>query len=224
MTNFKSSGIDIPVELFSPTTTPNGGVIIIAYGSDGMTDNLTGPWGTMIKGFGKDLVDRGFVVSIPDYFQRTVTLPGTAAFQQIRLHRDLWLTTMADAVSHATSLPDVDASRVGLIGFSLGGHLCLRLRATAKALVEFFAPELDGLGPSKSISLHAQIHHGKADNLVPFEPNATNIDRELRSNGASVELFSYTGAGHGFTGSDASNASAFAQSKARTISFFEKHL
>ncbi|MDQ3583549.1 MAG: dienelactone hydrolase family protein [Pseudomonadota bacterium] len=181
MTNFSSGGTTIPAELYNPAGTPNGGVVVIAYGSDGMND----PWATMIRDYAIQLSQKGFVALIPDYFVSTGTKSGLA-LDAIPIHRDTWQTAVADAVAHAKTLPSVNASRVGLLGFSLGGHLCLRLRATAKVLVEFFAPELaefGGLGLTKSLTLHAQIHHGLADNLVPFHPNADNIDKTPKTEG-----------------------------------------
>jgi dienelactone hydrolase len=120
-------------------------------------------------------------------------------------------------------LPGTDATRIGLLGFSLGGHLCLRIAAKAKALVEFFAPLLDGIGPATP-RLAAQIHQGAADTLVSFAGNADKIDQQLRGTGASTEVFGYEGAGHGFAGNDTANTEARARSKERTLKFFEAHL
>jgi dienelactone hydrolase len=222
--SFSSRGKSVDVEVFAPSGTPNGGFVVIAYGSDGMTDHLNGPWATMIRGYAADLTQKGFTTLVPDYFGSTGTQPGPEVFEQIRVHRDAWEATLGDAVSYARTLPGVDAARIGLLGFSLGGHLCLRLRASAKVLVEFFAPRFDGVGPRGTPTLHAQIHHGEADGLVPLQPNGERIEQELRAEGASVELFTYPGAGHGFIGHDASNTNARAQSQARTIAFFDAYL
>jgi len=100
------------------------------------------------------------------------------------------------------TLAGVDTNRVGLLGFSLGGHLCLQVRSTSKVLVEFFAPLLDGIGTGGGPGLRAQIHHGTGDSLVPFESNATPIEQELSKGGASTEVNDYRGAGHGFVGTD----------------------
>ena len=221
--NIKSGEAVIPAEVSYATGTPNGGVVVIAYGSDGMTDDLNGRWASMIRGYADELSQKGFATMIPDYFAKTGTQPGRPALEQIPIHVDTWQTTVGDAITHAKTLPNVIASRVGLLGFSLGGHICLRLRAQAKVLVVFFAPELQGLGSAALSTVHSQVHHGLADNTVPFE-NAERIDRLLRDEGATSELFSYAGAGHGFAGNDSSNSKARKDSKKCAIGCFEKSL
>jgi dienelactone hydrolase len=227
-TNFISQGQSIGAEVFSPAGGPNGGAIVVAYGSDGLVDNAHGPWATMIRQYAADLAALGFTAVIPDYFQRTGTHPGDIDFEnggakKIWLHRDGWQAALTDALAFTQNLPSVDATRTGLLGFSLGGHLCLRIAGKSKALVEFFAPLLDGIGPATP-RLTAQIHHGAADALVSFAGNADKIDQQLRETGASTEVFGYEGAGHGFAGSDAANTEARVLSKARTLEFFKTHL
>jgi dienelactone hydrolase len=217
---FNSGGKIIQAELFNPSGTPNGGAIIIAFGTHGMLE----PWGSEIRAYADALSQKGFVAIIPDYFVSTSTKPGLEALQEISIHRDTWQETIADAVTHVSAFPSIDASRIGLLGFSLGGHICLRLREIAKVLVEFFAPELDGLGTTKKLVLHTQIHHGLADELVHFHPNAENINSILKKEGAISELFSYHDANHGFIGNDSYNTDARKVSMERTIPFFEKYL
>jgi len=127
--NFKSGTTVIPAEMFDATGTSNGGVVVIAYGSDGMTDDLNGPWATMIREYADELSRKGFATIIPYYFAKTGTEPGISALEQIPIHVDTWQETVGDAIAYAKALPGVVASKVGLLGFSLGGHICLRLRA-----------------------------------------------------------------------------------------------
>lgn len=221
--NFKSGEAMIPAELFDATGTPNGGVVVIAYGSDGMTDDLNGPWATMIREYADELSRKGFATIIPYYFAKTGTEPGISALEQIPIHVDAWQATVGDAITHAKTLPGVVASRIGLLGFSLGGHICLRLRAQTRVLVAFFAPVLQGLGSAVLTTLHAQVHHGLADNTVP-SADAKRIDGLLKGEGATSELFLYDAAGHGFAGNDAKNSTARRESKERAISFVARNL
>jgi len=221
-----SHGTAIQTELFSPAGASNGAAVIVVHGSDGMTE----PWAASIREYAIDLAAMGFTALIPNYFEKTGTTPGLHLFSEpptnciANLHS--WEEAVSDTVAHAKTLPGTPVSRIGLLGFSLGGHICLRLRGLAQALVEFFAPELrdfGGLGPAGSPSPHIQIHHGLADLLVPFS-NAQAIVDALKHEGADPELFSYEGAGHGFAGADPNNATARRSSKDRTLAFLPKYL
>ena len=212
----------IQTELFSPVGAANGGVVIIAHGSDGMTE----PWAAMIREYASSLAAKGFAALIPNYFEKTGTSPGLHVFSASSADLSSWVEAIGDAIAFARTLPGVPISRVGLLGFSLGGHICLRLRSSAHALVEFFAPELPqlgGIGASKAAPRRVQIHHGLADRLVPFS-EAEAIVRTLKHEGADPEIFSYDGAGHGFAGADPNNATARRSSKERTLTFFARAL
>jgi dienelactone hydrolase len=219
--NFTSQGKSITGELYTPVSITRAGLVMIAYGSDGMTNDLTGPWATMIRGYAESLAKSGLAAMIPNYLGVTGTHPGPGVLASIAKHRNQWQEAVSDAIDYAKSLATVDATRVGLLGFSLGAHLCLRLRAKANVLVEYFAPVLDGIGPAGTLT-HAQIHHGEADQFpgTGFS-NAQTIKEELEREGTSTELLGYPGAGHGFVGDDQANADARRLSKQRTLSFFK---
>jgi dienelactone hydrolase len=217
-----SHGTAIQTELFSPAGALNGGAIIVAHGSDGMTE----PWAAMIREYATELAAKGFNALIPNYFGKTGTTPGPHVFAEMPANLHAWEEAVRDTVAHARTLPGISASRVGLLGFSLGGHICLRLRGSAKVLVEFFAPELPELGGPGSASApvpHVQIHHGLADLLVPFS-NAQGIVAALKLEGTVSEVFFYEGAGHGFAGAGPGNVTARRSSKDRTLAFMENNL
>jgi dienelactone hydrolase len=228
-TKFTSGGTTIEAEHTTPAA-PNGGVIVLAHGSEGMTDNISGPWGKMIREYADELSKLGFVTLTPFYFQKTGTDPVKVSadfkvknFGQIIAGRLAWMAVLADAVAHAKTLSSVQPARVGLLGFSLGGNLCLEIRELAKVLVAFYAP-LPELSPRGGrLALQAQLHNGTADELVPSE-TAHHIEEMLKKEGATVDLKTYwkgkPGAVHGFIGTDAANTQAQADSKASTLSFF----
>ena len=235
-TSYTSNRKTIACEVCTPTAA-NGGMVVIAYGSDGMIDNAHGPWATTLREYAADLAAKGFTAIIPDYFLTTGTAAGSIDYQRdgaeiVLLNRDTWVSGLNDAVSHAKTLPGIDPNRIGVLGFSLGGHLGLRLRSSLNVLVEFFAPVLDGIGASSSgTPLQVQIHHGRidaatrtGDSLVPFEANAIPIAQALKREGVSADLHEYVGAGHGFVGTDTANTNAATQSKSRTLAYFASHL
>lgn len=217
-----SQGKPVPMEVFEPSGTRNNCAIVIAHGSDGMVE----PWAAVIREYAAELAGQGFTAWIPNYFAKTGTAAGPGVFAELPVHRDAWVEAVRDAVAHVKTLPGVSAQRVGLLGFSLGGHICLRLRGSAQALVEFFAPSLNalgGLGVPQPPAKHVEIHHGLADLLVPFS-EAQAIAATLKREGTVPAVFSYEGAGHGFAGADANNATARRSSKRRTLDFFAKTL
>lgn len=232
--SFASNGQTIPVDLYHLPSGHNGALIIVTYGSDGLIDNQNGPWKTMIEGYAIDLARHGFVTAIPDYFAASGTSPGdlnpqnpAMYIEQIAANRGTWLTALKDSVKELAKpsfISGIDSSRIGLLGFSLGGHLCARLAGHAKASVLFFTPYMDGLGTLGSLSGMVEIHHG-ADDFLAYSKNASVIQETLSDGGADVTLWpAYPGAVHGFVGSDSDNSSARQLSKSRTLEFFETKL
>jgi carboxymethylenebutenolidase len=211
-----SHGTAIPTEVFRAEGTAHAAIVVV-HGSDGMNE----PWAALIREYATELAGQGFTAFIPNYFVRTRTVPGPAVFAQMPENLAAWTEAVADVVGHVKALPQ----RVGLLGFSLGGHIALRLRGLSPAIVEFFAPELrqlGGLGASQPATAKIEIHHGLADMLVPFSETEA-IASTLKNEGVAAEVFSYEGAGHGFAGSDPNNAMARRASRNRTMEFFQKN-
>jgi dienelactone hydrolase len=212
-------------ELFAPAGSASAGLVVIAYGTDGFVDNPRGPWKTMMTGYAEELASRGLFALIPDYFAKTKTPHGGQAALQIETnHRD-WAAALADTVTVARNLSRVDPARIGMLGFSLGGYLCLLARSVAKpkALVEFFAPTFGDIGAAGNVPI-AQIHHGTKDQPPTEFANAGAIKRILELERTNVEVFKYDDATHGFAGPTAADKKAAADSKAATVKFFETRL
>lgn len=213
---YSSGGVSIRAESFAPANPANGAAVVIAHGSDGVTDDLNGPWASMMREFATDFAERGFAVLLPYYFEKTGTDPGIAAMQSMFGHMAAWQEALADAVTFA-------GGRVALVGFSLGGHLSLRLRGRVPVVVEFFAPFLTGLGPAAGSRPHVQIHHGEADRLVDIA-NAEQIASVLKGEGSGADLHRYRDAGHGFGGGKPGDAEARKVSRERAVAFLSAHI
>jgi dienelactone hydrolase len=209
--------LPMTAELFKRSATAPAALVVIAYGTDGKKD----PWTDMMRAYAEDLAKDGVFALMPDYFARTASPHGGGAADHIAAKHDEWAAALVDTVAFARTLPGVDGARIGMLGFSLGGYLCLRARAAAKpkALVEYFAPMFEGVGAPGSVP-HVQIHHGTQDKFPTEFLNATKIESILRVEGKDVTLYPYKDATHGFAAPDAANTSAAALSKSRTLTFF----
>ncbi|QDV81762.1 dienelactone hydrolase family protein [Planctomycetes bacterium TBK1r] len=218
-----------------PATTYDRAVVI-AYGSDGLTPE----WKPEIERHAKALANAGVLALIPDYFELDPPTPhgsSAAVFSQILPRHQQWEQVLRDAVTAAKALPGIDDSKVGFIGFSLGGFLGLRIRDSVNVLIEYFSPyrfppnvdlgeltPLKGLGGSANPSLKVMIHHGKSDRLVPINLNATPIKADLLAEGASAVTIYHTGANHGFQGPDSDNKTARQESLKESVKFIQDNL
>jgi dienelactone hydrolase len=216
---------NMQADLYSPAGTATAGLVVIAHGTDGFEDTANGPWKKMISGYGDELAKRGLFALIPQFFQRTKTTPGLPAADVIEAKQTEWESALLDAIAYGRALPRVDAARLGLLGFSLGGYLCLRIRAAAKprALVEYFAPRFKGIGPAGQVPF-ALIHHGTKDTGPTAFPNAAAIKATLELEKAAVTLTPHEDATHGFSGKDKPNTDAAALSMTETLAFFTARL
>jgi dienelactone hydrolase len=187
-------------ELFVPMTGSNWPTIVVAYGTLAMTP----PFDKLIRDFCDELVANGYVAIIPDYLAATGTAPTFDAVYSPNgapKHADRWVSILRDAQSYAQNLSNVAKGRMGIVGFSLGGHLALRAAAgsTVKCVVDFFGPlAIGGSNVDEALAKSlppVQIHHGESDNLVPIK-NSKMLDQWLTTNGKKPEFHSYSANGH----------------------------
>ena len=187
---FPSGTKSISVEVSTPTTPGKHPAVLVVYGTEGLRNDQG--FGTLIRNFAASLADEGFVALIPDYFQSTGTAPGVdTVWPALDSSQDTWVETLADAARFADARTDVEAGKLGIVGFSLGGNLALRLAklpaASPKALavVDFFGPisQANGIGADVDKLPFVQIHHGDNDHVVPPSQSAGADDapRRLRT-------------------------------------------
>jgi dienelactone hydrolase len=150
-------------------------VVVLLHGIDGM--GLSGP---QITDFARQLEKEGYLVLVPHYFDKNDgddSLPITDLFTRRTPRRSLYVPRIADAVKHAIGLGDADKTRVGLVGFSLGGGLALEHAesqpGTIKGVVDFF-------GFIKNTTIIAQVAklpptlvlHNQNDDIVPVDESS----------------------------------------------------
>ena len=124
------------------------------------------------------------------------------------------------AMRAASRRPHVDAARIGLLGYSLGGYLALEVGATnpeVAAVVDYFG----GMSPLISKKLERMpptlLLHGELDHVVSVA-EARNLEQLFTEKNVVFEIHTYPDQGHGFNGAAASDA------RERTLRFLDRYL
>jgi dienelactone hydrolase len=205
---FVSGGTSIDIDVFTPAGTGRHPSTLILYGTFGLLPEYRDD----IQSFGEALAANGIVALLPHYFDRTGTQPGAGALAAIGQHYASWRQTCGDALLFARTHGRVNAGRLGILGFSLGGHFALSLAMTPpagislKCAVDFFGPVVSPpLTGNRAAMPPVLIHHGERDDLVTIS-DSRQLVSELRgagkTEGVGYTLLTYRDQGHAFVGAD----------------------
>ena len=208
---FESGGKPIRIDAYLPDTTGPHPTVLALYGSGGGVSGMNEP-ATM-------LAEQGFAVFVLHYFDRTGTTEATDK-QTIFRNFPSWGKTVWDAISYLEKKPQVDASRIGVLGFSLGAYLALSVASVdsrVKAVVEFFG----GLPKEMRFFMRrlcpTLILHGEADATVPVQ-EAYDLQELLVKKEIPYEIKIYPGVGHGF------DSETWRDAGIRSLQFLQRYL
>jgi carboxymethylenebutenolidase len=190
---FPSNGSQAHGYLATPSSGSGPGVIVIQEWW-GLTDHIA------------DISDRlaaeGFVALAPDLFGGKVAHDADEAGRLMsELPVDRAATDLAGAVDYLLGLASVTSSKVGAIGFCMGGGFVLMLAAQQGDKIGAAVP-FYGVGPAvpstyTGVTAAVQGHYGENDGFYPAE-QAKAQEKQIRDeSGAEVEFFYYP-AGHAF--------------------------
>ncbi len=220
---FASNGGQAHGYLKRPASGSGPGLIVIQEWW-GLDDQLAG------------MVDRfaaaGFVALAPDLFGGRVTHDADTAGQMLMaLPVEQAAKDLAGAVDFLLADPSVTSTRVGAVGFCMGGGFVLLLAAQEGDRIGAAVP-FYGVGPGvpsqyQGLTAPVQGHYGELDQMYPIE-QAHALEEQIRhESGASVQFFYYP-AGHAFMNEqdrlgtyDADNAELAWN---RTLEFLRAHV
>jgi carboxymethylenebutenolidase len=215
---FPSRGKRVAVDRFAPKTPGRYPLVVILHGAGGI-----GPEGrgSMLHEEARRLARRGYVAMIPHYFDRTAGAKLNNPAKNARYYK-IWMETIADLVTYAGRLPQVDRRKVGLLGHSLGAGLAVSNAMAdprVSAVVEYAGSLvfIDGPPPQPLPMPPTLILHGDADNIVPVR-EAHKLEAIFGEWQTPYEIKIYPGAGHGFRGGDEQDAWN------RAVAFLDRHL
>jgi carboxymethylenebutenolidase len=136
--------------------------------------------------------------------------------------------------------PEVDAERIGTLGYCLGGGPSLVWATQSpdlKACVILYALPIlpphytpdqkprSRIDIADQVRCPVQCHFGDKDEVIPLD-QVRSLDQELRKSGQPIELHVYAGAGHAFedAGHPNHHAAAAKQVFERSVEFFRRRL
>jgi len=184
---FASGRDKVLVDIFRPRAPGRYPAVILLHGADPHLGEKH------YYEMAEDLANSGFVCLFVRYYDRGRRGRGT---------RSDWTRTIGDALTFAATLPDVDKSRMALLGYSLGAFLSLTYAPTdprVQAVVAYYG----GISPGDMSEAMENMPptlllHGTYDRTVPVRRSIDAFE-QLRLKAKPVDVVIYPKVGHGFT-------------------------
>lgn len=207
-------------------------VVLVCHAWDGLNEE--------VRDKASKLADAGYLTFAIDILGGGKTLADVAdlmpTLTPFLQDRGMLTQRVQAAVAAAKTIPGVDLSRMGAMGYCFGGTVVLDLARAGgdeiKAVVTFHAG-LEGHSLDTPDTLNAKILvlHGDDDPLVPPEQVA-GFKREMNSKNVDWQLHIYSHTVHAFTRPDANdpgfgavyNSTADGRSWQAMLNFFEEVL
>jgi carboxymethylenebutenolidase len=195
---------------------PGSPLVVIAHDWYGRL-----PW---LDPFADALSSQGYRVAVPDFYNGVCTVDAASA---AGLRDDLDYARALSIVDEVIADAKLEGStRVGLVGFSMGGQLAL-LHAQggeADAVVSYYATL--GVEEDSIIPCPVLMHLAENDEWSPGAEPDSFVAR-LEDHGTPVTVFTYAGTEHSFANASVAatvDTRAAALAFARTASFLARHL
>lgn len=167
--------------------------VLVIHSWWGLTDSF--------RAYGEALAKEGFVVGLADLFDgRTASdIAEAKALRAMRRSEPMYRTLMRDL---AGLRKEAGTERVGLVGFSMGGHwavwLSQRPELPVAAAVLYYAARAGDFGGSRASYL---AHFAVEDGWVSAAARK-RMEKEIAKAGRPYRAHVYPGAGHWFAEND----------------------
>ncbi|MFL6301348.1 MAG: dienelactone hydrolase family protein [Terriglobales bacterium] len=185
-------------------------------------------WGLndWVKQQAQDLAFQGYETLAVDLYRGKVATTRDEAHELMSgLPRERAMRDLQGAVAYLKSQPNVDANKIGSIGWCMGGGYSAQLAVaepTLAAAVVNYGPLPESDSDVKAIHAKMLGNFGGKDQGIP--PEAVHkFEAQMKANGNPVDFKIYPDAGHGFQNpinGKGYNPEATADAKKRISDFF----
>ncbi|MGH9691101.1 MAG: dienelactone hydrolase family protein [Candidatus Acidiferrales bacterium] len=191
--HYKSGDETVSAYLATPGTPGRHPGLVVIHEWWGQT-----PW---VRGEADKFADQGYVALAIDLYRGKVTSdPKEAAELSRTLPRDRAVQDLEAAYSYLASRRDVVKSKIGSVGWCMGGGYSLQLAEheprLAACIVNYGEMPTD---PASIQAIHARLlgNFGADDQVIP--PAAVHLfEKALQADGKSIDAKIYDGAPHAF--------------------------
>jgi carboxymethylenebutenolidase len=222
MVTYKSGNEDVSSYLALPEGSEKHPAIIVIHEYWGLND-----W---VKQQSQKFAEQGYVALAVDLYRGKVgTTPDEAHILMRGLPDDRGLRDLQAAFAYLAARPDVDAKKIGSIGWCMGGGWSIKLAEDQPKLAAFVV-NYGSLPTDPAIIAKIQApmlgNFGAEDKGIPPESVRT-FEGAMKSAGKTEDIKIYDGAGHAFQNPDNKSGyrpEATADADKRIDAFFAKYL
>ena len=197
MVTFPSGNDSVGGYLVLPDSSGRHPAIIAIHEWWGLND-----W---VKEEAQKLAEQGYVVLAVDLYRGKVAATSDEAHELMRgLPQDRGVRDLQAAVDYLAARSDVDKTKIGSIGWCMGGSFSIQFAVAeprlAATVVNYGALPTD---PAAIAKIHAAVlgNFGAEDRGIP-PASVQAFEKAMKDAGKSVDVKIYDGAGHAFENSN----------------------
>ncbi len=225
MVQYPSEGVTVRAYLVGEKGNANRPAIIVVQEWWGLNDHM------------KDIATRyakeGYIAIVPDLYSRlgnkVTKSPDEAGKLMGMLKQEDGLKDLQATIAYLKTVPEVDAARIGVTGFCMGGSYALMLpcvNSSIKAAVPFYGQVPNPDTPLQKLACPVLYIYGEDDGWIT-KADVQRLANALKKYDKAGEIKTYPGAPHAFFNNTRQDVYKQVEAKdawARTLAFFKKHL
>jgi carboxymethylenebutenolidase len=225
MVSYPSEGVTVTAFVVGPKPAGRYPAIVIVQEWWGLNEHM--------KDVARRYAREGYVAVVPDLYSRLghkVTAdPNEAGKLMQALEQADGLKDLNATLTYLRKVEGVDASRIGVTGFCMGGSYALMLPCTTpdiKAAAPFYGQVPNPDTPLKNLAAPILYIYGEEDGWIT-KADVQRLREALRKYNKAGEIKTYPGAPHAFfndTRKDVYRPAAAEDAWKRVLAFFRQHL